>query len=126
MSRPRLWWSRKSSFTKPQVGGSTDTWGTKNNANWDAVDAIFAGAGTGTSVGINIGSGKTAKVDGTLNVTSDSGGFKTWQGTIPRPPALSDFNYRLHLVETETYLGDGATNGTGTQSRVTYFDLVPL
>jgi hypothetical protein len=32
----------------------------------DSVDAIFAGAGSGTSVGLNIGSGKTLTVAGTL------------------------------------------------------------
>ncbi len=26
------------SFTKPEPGGSQDTWGTKLNANWDSVD----------------------------------------------------------------------------------------
>jgi len=37
-------------LTKPEVGASTDTWGTKINADLDALDAIFAVAGTAVNV----------------------------------------------------------------------------
>ena len=56
-------------LTKPEVGASTDTWGTKSNQNWDSVDSLFAAAGTGTSVGLNVGAGKTLAVAGALTVT---------------------------------------------------------
>lgn len=62
-------------LTKPEVGASRDTWGTKVNADLDAIDAVFTADGTGTSVGINVGAGKTLNVAGTIDVPDASFGI---------------------------------------------------
>lgn len=119
-------------LTKPEVGASRDTWGGKTNADWDIVDGVFNAAGNGTSVGLNIGTGKTLTVTGTLTGT----GVSTYLASPPAiggtTPGAANFTtigatYNVTLSGTgsiklpvgTTAQRDGAFSGTGSISGTT-------
>jgi len=59
---------------KPEVGQAKDTWGgvAGLNGDLDILDGLFTPDGTGTSVGLKVGAGKTLDAsEGTVLVSAD-------------------------------------------------------
>lgn len=80
------------SWTKPEVGASEDTWGTKLNANWDALDTLLGGTNatefaildgaTVTTAELNYVSGVTSAIQTQLDAKLEAVDLTAYTGDV--------------------------------------------
>src|SRR6056300_1494325 len=99
-------------LTKPEVGASTDTWGTKLNNDLDDLDAIFSA--TGTSVAINL--------DGAVIDSSVIGGTTPAAGTFTTLTANTSITGTLATAAQPNITSVGTLTGLTTTGDINFGD----
>jgi hypothetical protein len=109
-------------LTKPEIGASEDTWGTKTNANWDSVDDLLDGTTaiapnlTALKVGGSTVTSTVAELNILDGVTATAAELNLLDGVTATTAELNILD-GVTSTAAELNLVDGCTAGSVTASK---------